>query len=264
MSPRLAVAGFALIVIMSIASVSQFGAHHTGARHRVLDAARSIAQKIDAQLGSTEALLSRLGVKLSTNPDDMAANDALLQRELSELPKSIANILLLSPDGRNIGNAVGNHAGAGDRDYFRRASAGEQLVIEAPIRSRSNLGWVIPIARRISNKDGSTQAVLVAAISVDSIRDLISQDDLPTGALVRVVTEGEIQIAFSSGTTPNGPDLNRMGNVPRQFQLAEGSELLTLNGKVVRVIGFSRTQRVPWLVTVGLPAEVITEAVAER
>jgi hypothetical protein len=262
MSPRLAVAG--LVAIISIASVSKFGADRTDARHRVLDAARSIAQKIDAQLGTTETLLNRLSVKLSTNPDDVAANDALLQRELSELPKSVANILLLSPDGRNIGNAVGNHASAGDRDYFRRASAGDQLVVEAPIRSRSNLGWVIPIARRISNKGGSTRAVLVVAISVDSIRDLINPDELPVGSMVRVVTEDEIQIAFSSGTTPNGPDLNRMGNVPRQFQLSEGSELLTLNGKVVRVIGFSRTQRVPWLVTLGLPVEVVSEAAAER
>jgi hypothetical protein len=193
-------------------------------------------------LGATETLLNRLSVELSTNPDDVAANDALLQRELSELPKSVANILLLSPDGRNIGNAVGNHASAGDRDYFKRASAGDQLVVEAPIRSRSNLGWVIPIARRISDRGGSTRAVLVAAISVDSIRDLINLDELPVGSLVRVVTEDEIQIAFSS----------------------EGSELLTLNGKVVRVIGFSRTQRVPWLVTVGLPVKVVSEAAAER
>lgn len=264
MSLRLAVAGAALVAIIGLASVGEFGFDHSDARHRALDTARSIAQKIDARLGTMETLLNQLSVKLSTNSDDVAANDALLQRELSGLPKSIANILLLSPDGRNIGNAVGNHASAGDRDYFHRALAGDQLVAEAPIRSRSNLGWVIPIARRMTNRDGSTQAVLVAAISVDSIRDLINPDELPVGSLVRVVTEDEVQIAFSSGTAPNGPDLNRMGNVPRQFRLSEGSELLTLNGKVVRVIGFSRTQRVPWLVTVGLPVSAISEAIAER
>jgi hypothetical protein len=93
------------------------------------------------------------------------------------------------------------------------------VVVEAPIHSRSDVGWVIPIARRMSNRGGSTQAVLVVAISIDSIRDLINPDDLPVGFLVRIVTEDEIQIAFSSGSTPNGPDLNRMGNVPRQFRL---------------------------------------------
>jgi hypothetical protein len=263
MSTRLAIAGLTLVAMICMASLSQFGVENTDVRHSALDAARSIAQKIDAQFGATEALLNRLNVKLSTNPDDVAANDALLRRELSELPKSIANILLLSPDGRNIGNAVGRHASAGDRDYFKRASAGDQLVVEAPIRSRSDVGWVIPVARRMSNDGGSTRAVLVVAISVDSIRELISPDELPMGSLVRVVTEDEIQVAFSSGSTPNGPDLNRMGNVPRQFRLTEGSELVTLNGKAVRVIGFSRTQRVPWLVTVGLPVEVVSERVAE-
>ena len=84
------------------------------------------------------------------------------------------------------------------------------------------------------------------------------------GSLVRVITEDEIQIAFSSGAAPNGPDLNRMGIAPRQFRLTEGSELLTLNGKVVRVIGSSRTQRVPWLVTVGLPVAAVSEWLAER
>jgi hypothetical protein len=264
MSTRISVACLALVAVICMASLSQFGPDHSDARHGAVDAARSIAQRIDAQVGATETLLSGLGPKLSINPDDVDANDALLRRELSALPKSVANILLLSPNGRNIGNAVGNHAGAGDRDYFKRASAGDQLVVEAPIRSRSDVGWVIPIARRISNRGGSTQAVLVIAISVDSIRDLISAGDLPVGSLVRVVTEDETQIAFSSGTTPNGPDLNRMGNVPRQFRLTEGSELLTVNGKVVRVVGFSRTRRVPWLVTVGLPVEVVSEWVAER
>jgi hypothetical protein len=107
MSTRLAIAGLTLVGMMCMSSLSQFGVEHVDARHSALDAARSIAQKIDTQFGATEALLNRLDVKLSTNPDDVAANDALLQRELSELPKSIANILLLSPDGRNIGNDRG-------------------------------------------------------------------------------------------------------------------------------------------------------------
>jgi hypothetical protein len=263
-SIRLASTGLPLIALICMASLGRSSLEHAEARHRAVDAARSIAQKIDAQFASTEGVLNRLGVKLSTNPVDVDANDALLRREQSEMPKSIANILLLSPDGRNIGNAVGRHASAGDRDYFKRASAGNQLVVELPIRSRSGVGWVVPVARRMSSNSGSTQAVLVVAISVDSIRELIGANNLPPGSLVRVVTEDEIEVAFVKVATSVGPELNRMGNAPRQFRLVEGSELLTSNGSVVRVIGFSRTQRVPWLVTVGLPAEVSSALVAER
>jgi hypothetical protein len=252
---RVAAASLSFIALICMASLGRSNLEHTEARHRAMDAARSIAQKIDAQFVSAEGLLNRLSLKLSTNFVDVDANDALLRGEQSKLPKSIANILLLSADGRNIGNAVGRHANAGDRDYFKRASAGDQLVVELPIRSRSGAGWVIPVARRMSSSDGSSQAVLVVAISVDSIRELINVNELPTGSLVRVVTEDEIEVAFL-GSTSVGPELSRIGNAPRQLRLVEGSELLTLNGSVVRVIGFSRTQRVPWLVTVALPAQV--------
>jgi hypothetical protein len=101
------------------------------------------------RLPAQKVFLNRLSAELSTNPNDVDTNDALLRREQSQLPKSIANILLLSNDGRNIGNAVGRHASAGDRDYFKRATAGDQLVVEAPIRSRSDVGWVIPVASEL-------------------------------------------------------------------------------------------------------------------
>jgi hypothetical protein len=255
----------AALALVATALWVQFRFEHTDTRHRAMGAARSIAHKIDAQLVSIESLLSRLSVKVSTNPNDVDANDALLRREKAELPKSIANILLLSPDGRNIGNAVGHHASAGDRDYFKRASAGDRLVVGPPIRSRSDLGWVIPVARPVSNSGGAIQAVLVVAIFADILQELISANELPTGSLVRVVADNGTEVAFvSNEPTTIGPDLNRMGSVPRQFRLIEGSELLTLNGNLIRVIGFSTTRRAPWLVTVGLPPEVGSVRIAEQ
>jgi hypothetical protein len=260
-----AAAALALAALVTTALWSRSRVEHTDARHRALGAARSIAHKIDAQFVSLEILLSRLSAKVSTNPTDVDANDALLRREKSELPESIANILLLSPDGRNIGNAVGPHASAGDRDYFERASAGDRFVVGPPMRSRSDLGWVIPVARPVSNSDGAIQAVLVVAIFADSVRELIGANELPFGSLVRVAADNETEVAFlSNGSTAVGPDLNRIGSVPRQFRLGEGSELLTLNGNLIRVIGFSRTRRPPWLVTVGLPPEVDSVRIAEE
>jgi hypothetical protein len=260
-----AAAALVLVALISTALLGQFRTAHTEARHRALGAARSIAHKIDAQFVDLESLLSRLSVKVSTNPKDVDANDALLRSEQSELPKSIANILLLSPDGRNIGNAVGQHASAGDRDYFKRALAGDPLVVGPPIRSRSDLGWVIPVARRVSGTGGTVQAVMVVAIFADSFRESLGTNELPMGSLVRIAADNEIEVALlSNGSAAIGSDLNRMGSVPRQFRLMEGSELLTLNGNLVRVIGFSTTRRAPWLVTVGLPAEVDSVRIAER
>ena len=196
----MAATALVFVALITTALWSLFRIEHadTDARHRALGAARSIAHKIDAQFVSLEILLSGLSAKVSTNPIDVDANDALLRREKSELPKSIANILLLSPDGRNIGNAVGPHASAGDRDYFKRASAGDRLVVGPPLRSRSDLGWVIPVARPVSNSGGAIQAVLVVAIFADSVRQLIGANELPFGSLVRVAADNETEVAFLS------------------------------------------------------------------
>jgi hypothetical protein len=111
-----------------------------------------------------------------------------MRREKTELLRSIANILLLSLDGQNIGNAVGRHASAGDREYFKRASAGDRLVMGLPIHSRSGLGWVIPIARPVSSDTGAIRGVLVVAVFVDSFRDLISANELHGNRMWRPMT----------------------------------------------------------------------------
>jgi hypothetical protein len=46
-----------------------------------------------------------------------------------------------------------------------------------------------------------------------------------------------------------------MGSPARQFRLTEGSEVVNLHSNLTRIVGFSRTQRAPWLVTVGLPVD---------
>jgi hypothetical protein len=260
-----AAAGLPVVALIGIGLWSQFHIEHPGARHRALIAARSVAARIDAEFAGLDDLLSGISTAVSTNPDDVDANDALLRQAQSELPKSVANILLLTLDGRNIGNAVGKHASAGDRDYFQKALASDRLVVGVPIRSRSDLGWVIPAARRVSDSRGKMQAVLAVAIFAESLRDLIGADELPDGSVVRVVAENEIEVALVSiNSDAVGPDVARMGSAARQFRLVEGSEVVNLHSNLTRIVGFSRTRRVPWLVAVGLPTEHRTARAVEE
>jgi len=224
-----------------------------------------IAAKIDTHLGALESLLSRLSTAVSTNPNDVDANDALLRRSKSGLPSFIANIILLSLDGKNIGNAVGNHASAGDRDYFQRVLAGEPFVVGKPIRSRSDLGWVCPVASPIKNSSGELQAVLVIATFLERFGEVLGVNELPPGSVVSITDGKGIAIA----SIPNAPeligrDLNGLGNVNRHLRLKEGSEFVTWFDQVTRITGFSTTHRAPWLVTVGLPAEIGSAGIATR
>jgi hypothetical protein len=233
-------------------------------RHVALGAAQLVASKIDVYFGGLEILLREISAAVSTNPNDVDVNDALLQRVKSELPRSVANILILALDGQNIGNAVGQHAGAGDRDYFQMAVAAGHLVVGEPIQSRSDLGWVIPVAWPVLNNGGDVQAVLVVAMFLDSFRDLIASDELPKGSIVRIVNKNEIELAVvSNESVAIGPLVRRMGSAARQFRLVEGSEIVKLYGGLTRVVGFSRMQRIPWLVAVGLAPYMGAVTVAE-
>jgi hypothetical protein len=234
------------------------------ARHRALDAARSIGSKIDLHLVRLEYLLQQLSGAVSTNSSDVVANDELLRRVKSEQPSSIANILLLALDGRNIGNAEGQHASAGDRDYFQKVRAGEPFVVGDPIRSRSNLGWVVPIARPVRNSGGEVQAVLVVAIFLDGVRELIDTSELPIGWLAKIVDSNGIELAsISTSSATIDKDFNRTGNPIQQLSLEEGSEVVNLASGLQRVVGFSRTHRAAWLVVVGLPIKMEALQVAK-
>ena len=216
------------------------------------------------QFGSLESLLGEISGAVSTDPKDVDDNDALLRRTKFKQPSAIANIFLLSLDGRNIGNAEGQHAGAGDRAYFQRALAGDSLVAGDPIRSRSNLGWVIPVARPVKNDHGEMQAVLVVAIFLEDFRELLGSNELPPGWVIRIFTDNETEVTtVSNVSAAPGWDSNRTGNVASQLRRKEGSEVVNVDSNLTRVVAFSRTHRVPWLVSVGMPAEVGTMRVAK-
>jgi len=228
----------------------------TDARDRALGTARLVASRIDWHFSALEIILRNTSRAISLDPNDVDWNDAMLDRVKSELSGAIANIFLLTRDGRNIGNAVGSHASAGDREYFQRAMAGEPLVVGNPIRSRSNLGWVIPVAHPIKNSAGEPQAVLAAATPLDGLREVIGVDQLPIGSVIRVVNAEQTEVTtISRDPAATGNDLIRLGSSARQFRLKEGTEIVTSHRNdrnVTLIVGFSTTHRAPWLITVGM------------
>jgi hypothetical protein len=125
-----AAAVISCVVLLGMGLHSQSRTNHAEARHRALSDVQLVAAKIDMYFGALDYLLTGLSMAISTKPSDVDANDAILRHLKSELPSSVANIFVLSRDGRNIGNAVGQHASAGDREYFQKAMAGAPLWSE--------------------------------------------------------------------------------------------------------------------------------------
>jgi hypothetical protein len=251
-----AVAVISGAILLGIGLHVLFRSNQAEGRHRVLNDAQLVAAKIDMYFGALENLLTGLSMAISTNPSDVDANDAILRRLKSELPSSIANIFILSRDGRNIGNAVGQHASAGDREYFQKAIAGASLVVGAPIFSRSNVGRVLPIARPIKNSAGEIQGVLVVATFLGSLADVIGINNLPAGSVVKIVDEEEIEVVTISNAA-GAPELHLfpVGETERQFQLKDGSKAVALRNDVGRIVGLATMHRASWFVAVGLPME---------
>src|ERR1700720_3133786 len=67
--------------------------------------ARLLAGRVDDQIRELDNLLVGLSQAVSTKPDGIPANDAVLGRAKAELPAYIGNLLLSSLDGKNIGTS---------------------------------------------------------------------------------------------------------------------------------------------------------------
>jgi hypothetical protein len=101
-SLKVAVACLSLVVLLGTALWFQFHREHTATRQLVLSSARTAAARIDAHLADLEHLLRNISIAVSTNPGNVDSNDAVLRRIQSELPKSIANILLLTLEAETL------------------------------------------------------------------------------------------------------------------------------------------------------------------
>jgi diguanylate cyclase (GGDEF)-like protein/PAS domain S-box-containing protein len=220
--------------------------------------ARLIASQVDDHIGNLKNLLSGLSVAVSFDPHDTEINDRLLRRVKSELPPYIANIMLFSLDGTNIGTS--SDAGrffAGDRDYLKQIIEGQPHAISGPIRARAGRVWVVAIARPIVDASGELRAVLTVGTWLERFQDALNTTKLPHGSVVRIVDENLAVIAHSTGG-PNwiNHDLSRSSAVVRHFNAGRDiSEVVRWSDDVERITGSARAEQAPWMVSVGLPAD---------
>ena len=83
--------------------------------------------------------------------------------------------------------------------------------------------------------------------------------------MVRIVDENLIVIAHSvDGPNWIGRDLSDSAAVARHFAARDISEVVRWSDDVERITGSARAEQVPWMVSVGLPADVAFAAVMWR
>jgi diguanylate cyclase (GGDEF)-like protein/PAS domain S-box-containing protein len=260
-----AAAAFPFLVLIGVGLWNQSRTEQAEALNRVLGEARILASQLDDHIGNLENLMLGLSRAVSTNPDDVAQNDALLHGLRNELPDFISDVAVVGLDGETIGTASGQRYYVGDRDYFKQVLAGQPVAIGGPVRSRRAHLWVFPIARPIRNAAGELRAVMIVGTSIDSFRGAIRVSHLPPGTIVRIVSDrGIVVAAFPDDPSAVGRDLSNLDSMIRHLRARDGSDFTTWRDRVTRVTGFSTAYRVPWLVSVGIPAEIASAAVTTK
>lgn len=236
---------------------------------QMLSVAKLTASRLDDHVGAIRQLLSVLSQSVGTTRADAAANSRLMRRLAPRLPAQIHNIAVWDADGNSIGslNPGLNSTSRADRKFFKDAMATNDLSIEAPVTATTN-GELVGVFAMPIERDGRLVGVVSASTPLEPLQNLLApQSALPAGAVVTVTNEDGIVMARSIDpdkwigrnllTTSVGgfADSIRAGEGVRDGPSADG---------VHRIGGFSKAERVPWLVYVGTPKEIAMAPVQSR
>jgi diguanylate cyclase (GGDEF)-like protein/PAS domain S-box-containing protein len=244
---------------------NQWRTNQAAAIQRAIDEARLIASNVDDHVGNLKNLLAGLSVAVSWNPKDQGANDRLLRQVRAELPSYVAHLMIFSLDGNNIGtSSEAGRFSASDRDYFRKVLAGGSHAISGPIYSRVGKEWVVAMARPVFDASGQLRAVLAVGTRLDHLQDILTTKHLPHGGVVQVVDENLIVIAKAGGPDWISRDLSGSEVVARHFAARDISEPARWSDDIERITGSAQAAAVPWMISVGLPADVAFATVGWR
>jgi diguanylate cyclase (GGDEF)-like protein/PAS domain S-box-containing protein len=255
------------LALVGAALWSQWREDEAAAIERALNESKLFAAQLDDHISDLENLLVGLSRAVSTNPADRATNNALLRQIKSKLPAFIANIRVFSLDGYSLGTSAGptERAYASDREFFKQISSGRRGSYIEIFRTHGAEEWVLVIGYPIEDQEGRLHGVIAVGTQLKLMQDAFRMQGLPTGSIVRVVDEHGMVVAESkNGPDWIGRDLSEWDHVARHMAAKEASEIESWPDQVRRITGSSTAHQAPWLVSVGLPMDVVFATLASR
>ncbi len=239
-------------------------------RESVLDLAReqarTIAARVDDQLGNIDTLLIGLAQTVSTDPGDIEQNEALFRRVREDLPPYFINVKAHGPEGVALGSSSGNRGtDVTDRKYFIDALSGNSFVVGDPVVSRSTGKWTLTFSRALFDAGERVVGMVGATIELTMMEPLLLADSLPPGSIVSLLNQDGVILGRSV-------DADRwVGTVSTSIHfgaqvMAHPSgtfEFINPDG-MRRLAGFWASARAPWKVWVRVPGEIAFAGVERR
>jgi hypothetical protein len=192
------VVGFLVLVILFVLSMTvitlRWNRRH--AEEAAATSAQNLAQVLEHQLTGTIqkidlalfALRLEMARQRATGGIRREALNAYIAGLFTQFPE-LSSIRTAGPDGRidhGIGVQPGTAFSVADRGYFIEAKGNPQagLMISPPVVGRISGQWVVILARRIDQADGSFAGVAYAAMTLDQFTQTMARLDLgPQGTV---------------------------------------------------------------------------------
>ena len=246
---------------------SQWRADQATATQRTLNEARLIAAQLDDHIGNLENLMVGLSRAVSVDPADTLKNDALLRQVRSRMPDYLANILVYSLKGTNIGTSgeTGKRPMVAEQSFFKDAVANRRLSVGQVFRTSHSERWLLAVAYPVEDEAGKLRAVISTGTQLAHFQDALQTEGLPPGGVLRISNQDGIVVLQSNDRRYQiGSDISHLNQLTRHQSEKEWTDVGTWSDGVERITGTSTAHKVPWLVSVGLPTQVAFGAVASR
>ncbi len=183
-----AAVAFVLIGLSAFAGYSEYNLYVKDAERRVESDIAASEQNIKLAISSLESVMRAIGERIRVGGvAEKNLSDFLFTMD-HDLPATRA-LLVVNPHGLVIAESRPERLAVGidvsDRAYFTAhkpeaipGSIGEgELFIGAPVRSRVDNAWLMPISRPVRDDKGNMLAVVVASIDLRYIAKLFSSID---------------------------------------------------------------------------------------
>ena len=136
--------------------------------------------------------------------------------------------------------------------------AREQDSAGTPVVGRISGEPTLPLTMPVRNEAGATVGVLNLAASLSRITRLIDRPQLPPGSVITMVSHDGVIIARSlDGDKWLGRDAHAFESIAAQLAQGQGAHTMRGIDGVERLVAFTTMPESGWLVSAGIPVDVI-------
>ncbi|WP_342243961.1 sensor domain-containing diguanylate cyclase [Pseudomonas sp. OTU5201] len=229
--------------------------------------AYSIAQHAQESIKEADIVLSGLVDLLERGENSPEAINQLLV-SYKQRAQQLAGIFVYDAEGRwryYTNPPPTAHANNSDRAYFQHHlhSVSRDTQVSNPIRSRSTGEWILPISRRLNDREGLFAGVVLASIRIDHFREFYKHFDMgEQGTILITMNDGTIIYRRPESVGRTGDSM--AGSFMFQSDLKRspvglGASISVLDG-VDRVYAYRALDHFPLVVAVSMSRnEVLAE-----